>query len=306
MKYEILYDTPLVPGSTITFNIGHTAYIGKVTLAGLKYYVAIKEKFKCGKEAGGFHSRLAKEIFDYLNTDSVRYYETVLGTKFARLIWPETSLEDLEKVLAAMKSDFDVLNSKVNTSKIVQSKFRFRQGDTILFDDKPCNVVGYYFSAGFNNYNCKYGYVIDSKKGGHNGCVFGYNAYGDELTPSARCDLWYIYEEEAKEYKQKSNLLTEKIIKMEMRLNYKEAKLLSSEEKSQKDVEYAVKSTKLQYQSNQLATQQSLEEAQNELEEAKTEYPLDFAKIVSLMDKVESLEKGLKALENLGVELGLK
>lgn len=90
-----------------------------------------------------------------------------------------------------------------------------------------------------------------------------------------------------------------------MRLNYKEQKLLSEEEKSQKDVEYAVKSTKLQYQSNLLATQQSLETAKNELAEAKTEYPLDFNLVVSLMDKVESLEKGLKALNDLGKELGL-
>lgn len=94
--------------------------------------------------------------------------------------------------------------------------------------------------------------------------------------------------------------------KMEMKLNYKEQKLLSAEEQSQQVIEYAVKSTKLQYQANLLATQKSLEEAKNELAEAKTEYPLDFGKVVSLQDSVESLEKGLKALKNLGKELGLE
>ena len=84
---------------------------------------------------------------------------------------------------------------------------------------------------------------------------------------------------------------------MKMKLNYKEQKLLSAEEQSQQAIEYAVKSTKLQYQSNLLATQKSLEEAKNELVEAKTEYPLDFGKVVSLQDSVESLEKGLKASE---------
>lgn len=91
-----------------------------------------------------------------------------------------------------------------------------------------------------------------------------------------------------------------------MKLNYREKKLLLAGEQSQQAIEYAVKSTKLQYQANLLATQKSLEEAKNELAEAKTEYPLDFGKVVSLQDSVESLEKGLEALENLGEELGLK
>lgn len=61
---------------------------------------------------------------------------------------------------------------------------------------------------------------------------------------------------------------------------------------------------KLQYQSNLLATQKSLGEAQKELADAKTEYPLDFKKVIKLKDTVESLEKGLEALKELGKELG--
>lgn len=91
-----------------------------------------------------------------------------------------------------------------------------------------------------------------------------------------------------------------------MLLNYKEQKLLSEEQKSQKEVEYAVKSTKLQYQSNLLATQSALDEAKKKLNDLKCEYPLNFEEVINTTNEVESLEKGLATLQSLGKELGFE
>lgn len=91
-----------------------------------------------------------------------------------------------------------------------------------------------------------------------------------------------------------------------MLLNYKEQKLLSEEQKSQKEIEYAVKSTKLQYQANLLATQSALDKAKKKLSDLKCAYPLDFEEVINTADEVESLEKGLDTLKSLGKELGFE
>ena len=89
-----------------------------------------------------------------------------------------------------------------------------------------------------------------------------------------------------------------------MKLNYKEKKLLSQEETGTQEVLFAVEDAKLQLQSDILATKRSLETKKAELEDAKTTYPLDSTKIVSLMEEVESLKKGIKSLEALQKEFG--
>ena len=89
-----------------------------------------------------------------------------------------------------------------------------------------------------------------------------------------------------------------------MKLNYKEKKLLSQEETGTQEVLFAVEDAKLQLQSDILATKRSLETKKAELEDAKTTYPLDSSKIVSLMEEVESLKKGIKSLEALQKEFG--
>ena len=91
-----------------------------------------------------------------------------------------------------------------------------------------------------------------------------------------------------------------------MLLDYKEQKLLSEEQKSQKEIEYAVKSTKLQYQANLLATQSALDEAKKKLSDLKCAYPFDFEEVISTADEVESLKKGLDTLKSLGKELGFE
>lgn len=91
-----------------------------------------------------------------------------------------------------------------------------------------------------------------------------------------------------------------------MKLNYKEQKLISEEQKTSSEIEYAVKSQKLQYQANLLATQSALDEAKKKLNDLKCEYPLNFVEVINVTNEVESLEKGLATLQSLGKELGFE
>lgn len=90
-----------------------------------------------------------------------------------------------------------------------------------------------------------------------------------------------------------------------MRLNYKTKKALSQEETSQKDIKLAVEKAKLQLASDILATKSAISDAADKLDELKTTYPLDTPSIVENMAKLESLQDGLKKLEELKDELGL-
>jgi hypothetical protein len=77
------------------------------------------------------------------------------------------------------------------------SKFRFRIGDIVRWGLYDCEIVGYYFSEGFNNFNKNYGYVIlrpDDE--GHNGFVYGFDEYGNNLAPNPTNNSWYVYEYE--------------------------------------------------------------------------------------------------------------
>lgn len=77
------------------------------------------------------------------------------------------------------------------------SKFRFRVGDIVRWGLYDCEIVGYYFSKGFNNFNKDYGYVIlrpDDE--GHNGLVYGFDEYGNNLAPNPTNNSWYVCEYE--------------------------------------------------------------------------------------------------------------
>ena len=89
-----------------------------------------------------------------------------------------------------------------------------------------------------------------------------------------------------------------------MRIDFKNAEALSSEEVSQKEVKYAVENAKLQLQSDILATESALADKKAELDEAKTTYPLDSLNIVNLEIEVENLEDGLLRLKKLKDEFG--
>jgi hypothetical protein len=88
-----------------------------------------------------------------------------------------------------------------------------------------------------------------------------------------------------------------------MKIDYKNKKLMSSEEVTQKELEYKVESAKLQLQSDILATKQAKAKAEAELEAAKCTYPLDSTLIVNCQVEVEAYEEGLTRLENLMKEL---
>ena len=88
-----------------------------------------------------------------------------------------------------------------------------------------------------------------------------------------------------------------------MKIDYKNKKLMSSEEMTEKEIEYKVESAKLQLQSDILATKQSKAKAEAELEAAKHTYPLDTQTIVKCQIELEAYEEGLSRLEALLKEL---
>lgn len=90
---------------------------------------------------------------------------------------------------------------------------------------------------------------------------------------------------------------------MNMKIDYKNKKLMSSEEMTQKEIECKVESAKLQLQSDILATKQSKFKAEAELEAAKHTYPLDTPKIIECQAEVEAYTEGLAKLEALMTEL---
>ena len=57
---------------------------------------------------------------------------------------------------------------------------------------------------------------------------------------------------------------------------------------------------------DKLATQQSLAKTKGELASAKTAYPLVTKTIVDLQEKVTKLQNGVKAIDELAKELGLR
>ena len=88
-----------------------------------------------------------------------------------------------------------------------------------------------------------------------------------------------------------------------MKIDYKNRKLMSSEEMTQKEIEFKVESAKLQLQSDILATKQSKAEVEAKLEAAKHSYPLDTQAIINCQLELESYTDGLNRLEELMKEL---
>ena len=89
-----------------------------------------------------------------------------------------------------------------------------------------------------------------------------------------------------------------------MKIDYKNKKVISSEELNSQDVEYKVESTKLQFQADLLETQRALEESKAKLKNLKSDYPLNTEAIINAQIDVESYEDGVKRMKNLGKELG--
>lgn len=202
---KIKFDSPLQGGSVIQFIIGDTLYPGIIAsdTKGLYYVESMQGKYfennVCRKIS---HEDFVMNVFKPLNRLPEDYYRNVLG-KCCRGLWPETPLEDLRKVLLQMKKDYE----KQVEPSIDFSKFRFRIGDTILYKEDHYRIVGYYFSEGFNNFNGRFGYVIEGYSSGHNGSMFGYNEYGVKLHESRDIDKYYIYEGNADSYFEEQSIL---------------------------------------------------------------------------------------------------
>jgi hypothetical protein len=62
--------------------------------------------------------------------------------------------------------------------------------------------------------------------------------------------------------------------------------------------------TELQFKSDLLETQRVLEENKIKLSGLKTCYPLDITEIINTQLEVESLEDGIRRMNELGKELG--
>ena len=90
-----------------------------------------------------------------------------------------------------------------------------------------------------------------------------------------------------------------------MKVNYKEKKLLSSEEMSEKEVLLAVKKESLQLQATLLASESAMEDTKARLEDLKTSYPLDIQKIIDTQLELEAQLDGIKRAKALKEELGL-
>jgi hypothetical protein len=58
-------------------------------------------------------------------------------------------------------------------------RFRFRIGDTILFNGNEFKVLAYYFAYRFNDYSC-YGYTINFPL--HDGGDYSYDEHGKRLS----------------------------------------------------------------------------------------------------------------------------
>lgn len=206
---KIDYSTPLKHGSRVCFQINGCAYNGIVTSSPLEdCYVCITEMIKDGKSTPieGNRKPIVWCIFYAFGYDYPEdCYKEILGKdKFpAGKIWPESSLEDLEKVLSHMKRVSECTSKKREIKEkpgegLLRSEyFRFRVGDTINYKNIPHKIIGYYFLGGFNNYHSVYGYVIYGPQGSHDGSRYGYDMYGKRLTPTSRCDCWYINEASA-------------------------------------------------------------------------------------------------------------
>ena len=198
--YKIEYETPLHRGSEISFVINDNTYLGEVEENRSNFYVLFSEQHEL------YHTDIVDIVFTPLGTSPEAYYKKVTKEDDYEGAWPETLLEVLEEVLSQMQKDYEKLNK---TPTINLSRFRFKIGDTILYENEPYKIAGYYFHGMFNSFDEEFGYVIEGYPGGHKGTRLGYDEYGNIL--SSHCDdKWYIKEKEAYLLKEQSILNNQK------------------------------------------------------------------------------------------------
>ena len=88
-----------------------------------------------------------------------------------------------------------------------------------------------------------------------------------------------------------------------MLIDYKNKKLISTEEINNQQVEFNVRQAKLQLQADILSTEQLISEGEAKLKLAKQTYPFDSGHIIDCQLKLEACQEGLKRLKELETEL---
>lgn len=95
-------------------------------------------------------------------------------------------------------------------AQIDKSKFRFKIGDEVLFKEKKCKILAYYFMENFNKYRSQYGYTIEIGKGGHDGSIYSYDENGNLLSFNER-KCWFVPEKWVEPIKKKIKKIKIKI-----------------------------------------------------------------------------------------------
>jgi hypothetical protein len=88
-----------------------------------------------------------------------------------------------------------------------------------------------------------------------------------------------------------------------MLIDYKNQKLISTEEINNQQVEFNVRQAKLQLQADILSTEQLISDGEVKLKLAKQTYPFNSERIIDAQLKLEACQEGLKRLKELETEL---
>ena len=88
-----------------------------------------------------------------------------------------------------------------------------------------------------------------------------------------------------------------------MLIDYKNQKLISTEELNNQQVKFNVRQAKLQLQADILKTEQLISDGEAKLKLAKQTYPFNSEYIIDSQLELEAYQEGLKRLKELETEL---
>ena len=88
-----------------------------------------------------------------------------------------------------------------------------------------------------------------------------------------------------------------------MLIDYKNKKLISTDEINNQQVEFNVRQAKLQLQADILKTEQLISEGEAKLKLAKQTYPFNSERIIDSQLELEAYQEGLQRLKELETEL---
>lgn len=89
-----------------------------------------------------------------------------------------------------------------------------------------------------------------------------------------------------------------------MKINYKEKRLISEEEKESQDVLFMVEDARLQFEKDLLETKKELAVTQSVLDELMVTYPLDVQAIIDKQIEVENYLDAIRRMEELRNSFG--